>query len=901
MDTLTTDFGLSRLNIGKHKISTSKFFKLILFTLILINSLAISLAVYSLYDSKKETLKHTVHNSENLSIILEKNVESSLNRINLILADIANATIQSENNTQGIESLSRFLSNQREYLTEIDNIGIVNENKQPIYQFNNSYYGNLMAISNFFEVTKAGIKNDLYISNPLKIGPKKSWHIILSRKVEKNGVFHGVTYTIFPIEQLSSLFTAISIGQHGSIVLRNQEKLLITRFPELPQGTAIGTNKLSNVFSEAIDKKMSHLTYQIVTPIDKVERIFSLQKVGRYPLYINVGLSPDDALASWYQEVYKISFILFGFVVLTFSGGLFIFNSWVTISKNDDKLQLILNSAGEAIYGIDNNGLCTFCNQACIIVLGYLHENELLGKSMHQLIHHTYQDGTIHPESESKICKAINDNIPTMDADDVFWKKNGTPFPVEYQAYPQLVNDKVVGAVVTFTDITERKQINNIIWKQANYDTLTELPNRHHFHNKLEDELVKSRNAQQQFALFFIDLDYFKDVNDSLGHAAGDKLLQEVSMRLTNSVRKTDTVARLGGDEFTIILSNIDEQKNIDNIAQKIIKALEDPFVLNNTTVNISGSLGITVFPQDGENVEVLLKNADQAMYCSKEDGRNRYHYFSADMDQKLRQRLEMYNDLRTAMTEQQFQFYLQPVVDLKTKQITKAEALLRWIHPTKGFISPAEFIPVAEKMGLINELGDWIFKSSTQWLVNWLAQNNYRYPLQLSINVSPLQLENDNIVEEWSAHLKAIDLSPTFVVIEITEGLLLDDNPSVSQKIKGLRDLGIQISIDDFGTGYSAMSYLYKHNIDFIKIDKSFVDHIIDEKKNKTIIEALILMAHKLDIKVIAEGIETEDQEQALIESDCDYGQGYLFSRPIPTSQFEKLDNFSECLVCMK
>lgn len=901
MDTLTTDFGLSRFNIGKRKISIKKFFRVVATTLVAINFLAISLASYSLYDSRKEHIRHTSHNADNFSIILQKNVEGTLNRINLILADISTTTIQNYGKPDGIDNLSEFLTNQRQYLTEIDNIGIIDANKQNIYQFNNSYYGDLLKISDFYNITKNGEKNDLYISAPLNIGPKKSAHIILSRKIEKQGRFYGVAYTVFPVEHLELLFNAVSIGDHGQIILRNQAKHLISRFPSNFGESNTKDTFPSAEFSKAIDQNKNHIIYQAVTPFDNIDRIYSVQKIGRYPLYINIGLSPDDALVIWYEELYKISFILLGFIVLTSAGGLFIFNSWATISKNDDKLQLILNSAGEAIYGIDLDGICTFCNNACVQILGYDDENELLGKNIAEIIQHTSENGRPNIYKNSKIRNAILQGLSTSDDNEVFWRKDRTPFPVDYQAYPQIVNEQVVGAVVTFTDITERKQIDNIIWKQANFDTLTELPNRHQFHNKLEEELAKAQSLHQKFALLFIDLDHFKDVNDSLGHAAGDKLLQEVSLRLSNCVRKTDIVARLGGDEFTIILSNINEQQNIDNIAQKIIKALEEPFIINDNTVNISGSIGITMYPQDGLNVEVLLKNADQAMYFSKEDGRNRYHYFSADMEMKLRLRLEMYHDLREAMTQEQFQFYLQPVVDLSRRAITKAEALIRWNHPTKGFISPADFIPIAEKMGLINELGMWIFKASTTWLAKWLEKTNYQYPLQLSINVSPLQLENDNIVEEWNTHLRSIGLPASFIVIEITEGLLLDDNPSISKKIKDFREMGVQISIDDFGTGYSAMSYLYKHNIDFIKIDKSFVDHIIKEKKNKTIIEALILMAHKLDIKVIAEGIETPQQEMALTESACDYGQGYLFSKPIPAEEFEKLENFSRRLICMK
>lgn len=901
MNTISKFFKSNHTNIdNKSTLKTNKQFSIIMSVVLLfINILAITLTFYSLYDSKQENIKHTVHNAENLSIILEKNIEGTLNRVNIILADISNQAIQTNGMENGFAQLSSFLAHQREYLTDIDNIGIFNNRKELVYHFNNSYYGNLLVLSNFYEITKNGVKNDLYISEPIKIGPKKSWHIILSRKIEYNGQFYGVSFTVYPVEQFNLLFRDMSIGKNGAIILRNQDKSLVTRFPDISNYTL--KDKPSAIFTDTITQKIPHLKYSIISPVDSIFRFHSIKKVGRYPLYINVGLSTEDGLTAWKTEFYKIIFILISFIILTTLGAKLVYHSWRKISKNDERLQLILNSAGEAIYGIDNDGLCTFCNNACITLLGYEKEEDLLGQHMHDLIHHTHEDGMAHLYQDSRIHKAISKGISIHSEEDIFWNKNGSPFPVEYQAYPQIVDSKVVGAVITFTDITEKKQINDIIWKQANYDTLTQLPNRHLFHKKLEEELTLSSLNNQKFALFFIDLDHFKDVNDSLGHHTGDFLLEEVSNRLLKCVRKTDLVARLGGDEFTIILSNISQQANIDNIAQKIITSLESPFIINDNIINISASIGITVFPKDGETVETLLKNADQAMYYSKEDGRNRYHYFSLDMDMKLNARLEMYHDLRAAINQQQFAFHLQPVIDLNSGKITKAEALLRWNHPVKGFISPVDFIPVAEKMGLIEEIGDWVFKSSTTWLANWLNKNEFHYPMQLSINMSPLQLNNPNIVNEWREHLLSLNLCPSFIVIEITEGLLLEEDPTISEKIRDFREMGILISIDDFGTGYSAMSYLYKYDIDFIKIDRSFIINSIQEEKNKTIVQALILMAHKLGIKVVAEGIENQSQYLLLKESECDYGQGFLFSKAIPTDDFEKLDNFSTKLLCIK
>lgn len=900
MEKTTTGFGLTKLNFGKSKLSSRKFFNLIFSVVLVINVGAVGLAGLSLYESYHAHINHTKNNAQNLSLILEKNVESTLNRTNLILADVANQTVQSMQYPNGIEQLNRFLVKQREYLIDVNNLTIIDNNEQAIYKFNNQFYPALLEKTDFYNKTKKAKPHELIISEPVQLGNEKAWKIILSKKIEISGQFYGVVYTVLPIDNLNTLFQSISIGKGGSIVVRNRDFKLITHFPK-DEFYQYETNQLpSKTFMSAVEKNLSAHTYVGASPVDNIERIYSFKKIGNYPLYINVGLSPDDILVEWKSEVYKLTIILAFFIFVSIGGGIFIFNSWRTISKNDEKLQLILNSTGEALYGCDKFGICTFCNKACIEILGYNSEEDLLGQNIHALLHHTHEDGTHFPIHECTIHHSIGKQISPLVDTEVFWRKDGVAIPVEYQSYPQIVNGSVVGAVVTFTDITERKKINNIIWRQANYDTLTELPNRHQFQQCLEQEMHVSLTKEQEFALLFIDLDHFKDVNDSMGHHTGDVLLQEVAQRLRNCIRKSDTVARLGGDEFTIILSNMTNQNEIDTIAENIIASLDAPFILNSTQITISGSIGITRYPKDATTVEGLLKNADQAMYVAKDAGRNCYHYFSIEMEMKLKKRMETYHDLREAISKNQFQFYLQPVIDLETNKITKAEALLRWIHPEKGFIGPGDFIPVAEQMGLIEEIGKWVFKASTTWLAQWLKNTNYQYPLQLSINMSPLQLENPHIVTEWEEHLKSIGLPPHHVVIEITEGLLLENNVSNNGKITAFREMGIQISIDDFGTGYSAMSYLYKYNIDFIKIDRSFVNNMKDGVKNKTIIEALILMAHRLGIKVVAEGIETEEQKLILAQSDCDYGQGYLLCRPIPPAEFVKLTNFSTRPLCI-
>lgn len=444
--------------------------------------------------------------------------------------------------------------------------------------------------------------------------------------------------------------------------------------------------------------------------------------------------------------------------------------------------------------------------------------------------------------------------------------------------------------VAMFSDITDQKLAKQAIWQQANFDALTGLPNRRLFHERLDQEIKKAHRSSQSLALMFLDLDQFKEINDTLGHDIGDLLLQEATRRLINCVRETDTVARLGGDEFTVILTELhNNPTDVERAAQSLLQAIREPFLLGYETVYISTSIGITFYPEDARLAKDLIKNADQAMYASKQQGRNRYRYFSPSMQETAQKRLLIINDLRTALANQQFTIYYQPIVELATGAIHKAEALLRWLHPTRGLVSPAEFISIAEETGLIVEIGDWVLHEAIYRCSQW--QKKYDATFQLSVNKSPVQFLNRvDSHNDWLAYLRKLDLPEQSIVIEITEGLLLKGDPVVMERLLALRNAGVQIAIDDFGTGYSALAYLKNFDIDYLKIDQSFVSNLTHESSDMALCEAIIVMAHKLGLRVIAEGVETEAQRDLLLAAGCDYGQGYLFAKPMPAQAFENL-----------
>ncbi len=424
---------------------------------------------------------------------------------------------------------------------------------------------------------------------------------------------------------------------------------------------------------------------------------------------------------------------------------------------------------------------------------------------------------------------------------------------------------------------------------QANFDTLTGLPNRRMFRERLEQEIKKSNRSSTPIALMFIDLDHFKEVNDTLGHDIGDILLIEASRRISDCVRATDIVARLGGDEFTVLLTEVEDVTSVERIAQSITQKLATFFQLKEEVAYVSASIGITLYPNDATDIEGLFKNADQAMYVAKEQGRNRHSYFTHALQEAAQTRLRLINDLRGALAGNQFMVHFQPIVDMATGRINKAEALIRWNHPERGLVSPAQFIPLAEETGLILEIGDWVFYESMRCAKRW--RTLYNPVFQVSVNKSPIQFYKDGDEHAvWLAHLRDIDMPGEGLVIEITEGLLLDSNTSINGALLTLRNADIQVSIDDFGTGYSSLSYLKKFDIDYLKIDQSFVRHLEIDHNDLVLCEAIIVMAHKLGIKVVAEGVETERQRDMLAAAECDYAQGYLYSKPIPADEFEEL-----------
>lgn len=447
---------------------------------------------------------------------------------------------------------------------------------------------------------------------------------------------------------------------------------------------------------------------------------------------------------------------------------------------------------------------------------------------------------------------------------------------------PIIEMGKVIEVVGTTIDITGRKEAEQIIEHMAYYDYLTELPNRRLFQMKAQEAIIEAQKNEEFFAVLFIDLDHFKNVNDSMGHLIGDKLLKKVGQRLEKCVRKEDFVARLGGDEYAILLTST-HISEVERIATRIVENISQSFSFENLEVFVTPSIGISLFPKDGDDYDTLMSSADSAMYVSKDNGKGTYAFFTEKLHHDMLEQTTLEIDLRQSLHNNQFELYYQPQVDLKTSKVTGLEALIRWNHPEKGMISPARFIPIAEETGLIISIGQWVLETACAQAKKW-QDDGFPF-MQISVNVSARQFKQPSFIRLVKETLMKTGLHPTYLNLEITESMTTDVN-NCQLTLRQLRDIGINVSIDDFGTGYSSLSYLSDFPITHLKIDQVFVQNLSTSKR--AIVKTIITLAKSLSLNVIAEGVETEEQMQFLQSLGCDEMQGFFYSKPLPTDQIK-------------
>ncbi|MEH6346599.1 MAG: EAL domain-containing protein [Bermanella sp.] len=573
------------------------------------------------------------------------------------------------------------------------------------------------------------------------------------------------------------------------------------------------------------------------------------------------------------------------------------------------RMQALLNSAGEGILGIDLCGNITFANPKAAQIL-QIEQDLLLDKNLHDFLDSQHQESVTvfsdkkfeHSEGRSDISELLKLKTHSDIKKERWLTATGSSFYVEFSY--ELTRDhmgKSSGGVLMFQNVSERREIEKRLIRLANFDPLTNLANRAYFHDAMGRAIARCKRSHNILGLLFLDLDHFKHINDSLGHDAGDMLLQFVGERISESVRAGDLTARLGGDEFAVILHDLNSITAAAHIAEKIISSITKPVDLQGNRITASISIGIAIFDENTMALDELTKAADTAMYAAKHEGRNNFQFFDPEMQKRAEEKNKIQITLHQAMHNNELSMFFQPKVDISLNKIVGMEALIRWTTLDGRRIPPDVFIPIAEESGQILELGEWVFKQVCQQITKWKKVAGFN-DLVISVNVSAIQLKTGNFHELVKASLEEFDISPHQLDLELTETAVMSNPQQCITELEAIHKLGVQISIDDFGTGYSSLNYLKRFPIDTLKIDRCFIKDIGEDKYDEEIIKVMVAIGHTMGIKVVAEGVETQQQLEFLRSIGCDQGQGYFFSKPMDAAAATEVveniqSDFSTCM----
>ncbi|WP_027554957.1 EAL domain-containing protein [Bradyrhizobium sp. Cp5.3] len=722
------------------------------------------------------------------------------------------------------------------------------------------------------------LKNDPASQEEVEVVPGRFGNgpaIVFARRVSgPHGEFLGMVSRAITPDQLESFFGSTGLGEESSISMHHQNGQLLARIPHVDG--MIGQNYRNGPPEQIAVFERTFVTTQLSSPIDGKDRIVASRLLTGEPLVVVATKSLDATLATWRTQTkffVTVATLSIALLVLT----LFLIFRQMTnrLSLEKQRLDTAMNTMTQGLLMFDQDERLIVCNRRYVEMYRLSTDVVKPGAYFRDVIQHRYDTGSFHGDVDT-YCDHILTNAGRTQSSIV---ETSDGRLIEIKNQPGAAG----GWLATHEDVTDRIRADERIAHMAHYDALTDLPNRVLMRGHLERRVAELAEGKP-FAILYIDVDEFKGVNDSLGHEVGDELLRQVANRLRACVSGNDLVARLGGDEFAIIKAGTSDQAELTALAEQILKALRTPVDCKGQEIPTDASIGIAIAPDHGDNLDDLLKRADLAMYAAKTEGRRTFRYFVPEYDAKARQRRQLELDLRQALARGEFEVHYQPLVDLAANVVTGCEALLRWRHPERGMVSPAEFIPVAEDTGLIGEIGEWVLKQACLEAAGWPGQ------IHVAVNVSPVQFRSKTLALKVAAALAESGLAPERLELEITETVLIRDDEEALTILQQLRELGVRIALDDFGTGYSSLSYLHRFPFDKIKIDRSFISDIGEPEDSSPIVQAVVHMAAARHMATTAEGVETEAQREVLRQLGCSQMQGWLFSPAVPASQLKRL-----------